>query len=42
MKLFYMILHSFIECNEENMDHSLRGKCKCKKCGREYFKFNTY
>lgn len=42
MKLFYYILHSFIECKEEDMDHSKKGKCKCKKCDREFFKFSTY
>ena len=35
-KLFYYILHTFIDCPDADLDYFKNSKATCKKCGREH------
>jgi hypothetical protein len=43
MKFLYWILHTFVGCQEEDLEYDIKGsRATCKKCGRVYFIFGKY
>jgi hypothetical protein len=40
-RLFYYILHTFIECPDDDLEWYKNAKGTCRKCGREFFRFSV-
>ena len=41
MKLFYYLLHTFMECPDEDLKYFKDAQATCKKCGRIHFIFHN-
>lgn len=41
-KFLYFFLHIMSSCPDKDLVEVKRGKMKCCKCDREYFKFTSY
>jgi len=41
VKFFYWLLHSFIECKDEDLDYFKDVQGTCRKCGRVHYIFHA-